>query len=147
MAITGLVVSIAGLSYNILSKQFYSYKEMNSSMASAYLLNNRLGEDFLGSVSLHKNDNELLILRTSGKEIRYIFNENSIIRDEASIRDTFFISAIDIRSSFLIEEREAGLVDELYFRAKVLDEEEIFHYSKQYGADVMLKEKEEQDGH
>lgn len=141
MAITGLVVSIAGISYNILGKQYYIFKENNTIIAAAFSLNNKLAGDFIEAVSITRQGNELVVKKDGRPEVKYLVNSDRIIRTEA-VSDTFFISARNIKSGFINEEKVNGLVDELYFEAKVLGENECFHFKKAYSADALLNIKE-----
>jgi prepilin-type N-terminal cleavage/methylation domain-containing protein len=143
MAITGLVVSIAGLAYNMLGRQFHTYKKESNEIASVFSFDSRLRTDILDAMHITWEENKLLLHRSEKEKLEYRFSGGYILRNDGARTDTFHIIPADIKLLYIGEEQEYGTVDEVYFEAEVLGEHEIFHYIKSYSASDLLNMEEE----
>lgn len=146
MAITGLVISIAGLVYNMLDKQFHSYRGMNEEISSVLAFNNRLVSDFTDASAIEKNEEGILVKRNNKAQVQYTFKEKNVLRIEPDRTDTFHLMPENVEFYFQHEVKEEGLIDELRFEAVILEEREAFHFTKQYGISAELNMEDEEDG-
>jgi prepilin-type N-terminal cleavage/methylation domain-containing protein len=142
MLISGIVISIIYLSYEIIYKQYEGYKKTNKKITQALLVNTLLKTDFLKAHYILNKEKGLLFLDKQQNAIGYQFEEKYILRKANNVQDTFFLKAITIKQEFmnLKQEEPFGLVDNLFFEASILDELEQFHFQKTYGADVLMEE-------
>ncbi len=140
MLISGIVISIIYLCYEIIYKQYLGYKDTNHTISQAVLLNSLLKTDFTQAAYITKSEEGLLFSESGGHTTGYRFNELFVLREVNDVKDTFFIPVREIRIRFQKEEQEApsGLIDELSFDSNILDQQEHFQYHKQYGADVLM---------
>ncbi len=142
MLISGIVISIIYLSYEIIYKQYEEYKKTNQKITQTLLLNTLLKTDFLQSHYILNKEKGLVFIDKENHGIGYQFEELYVLRKVNEVQDTFFIAAKEISIKFQNEKQEVplGLIDELIFDATILDEQEHFHYQKNYGADVLMEE-------
>lgn len=144
MAITGIVVSIAGLAFSLLDKQVSGYRSESALVNSVFALHGRMQRDIMDAASVNKDEQDIIIERRNRTVIKYTFGDKYVLFAANERTDTFFVAAENIKAFFMQEEAE-GLIDELYFEAKVNDQKETFHYTKQYTAGELMN-REEQDG-
>jgi len=148
LIISGIVISIAATCYQIVYKQYKEYKNVNETLSQAALLNMLLNKDFQNFQYVNKTSDGIEFSgfstqQTSNEEQKtvYEFGQQYIIRKYTTIQDTFGVVLANTSLKFQNKEIEnnSTLVDELSFETDVIQENETFHYKKQYGADVLMK--------
>lgn len=143
MAVTGLVISIAGLAYNMLDKQFHAYRKTSEEVALVFQLNNRIITDFANASLIERTGEGLVMQRANKEPVQYLFTGKNVLRIEAGHRDTFHISIEEVTSLFKQEEQVLGTIDELYLDAIVLKDRERLHFTKLYSIDAELNREED----
>lgn len=146
MAVTGIVISIAGLVYNMLGQQFHSYRETNESIAVIFRLNNMLSADFSKAALINRAGEGMEIERNDRGLVEYIFSGKDVLRIEADHTDTFRVSIDEAHFLFKQEEQVLGMIDELYFDVVVFEDRERLHFTKAYGIDAEINSEEESGG-
>jgi prepilin-type N-terminal cleavage/methylation domain-containing protein len=146
MAITGIVISISGLVYNMTGRQFSSYRETSRHISSVFALNSRIAADFNDASSIERDEAGLRIERMKKSPVQYNFTTKAVLRTEVGRTDTLHIKTEHVQFKFRSEPQEKGLVDELSFKAVVMEEQESLHFIRQYGICTELN-KEETHGH
>ena len=150
MIISGIVMSIASLVWNIVFKQYESYKKANENISNTLLLNTLLQNDFQKAQLITKiNETEILFTDKTDHQdqtIIYRFEQNYILRNLNNIPDTFSLTTNNMQIKFQNKKQEMqnGLMDELQFESVILNEREQFHFKKQYGADILMKANEQE---
>jgi prepilin-type N-terminal cleavage/methylation domain-containing protein len=142
MAITGLVVSISGLVYNMLDSQFFSYRKSNEAIVSVFLLDSSLRKDFFEGRSIIAADDRTLII-VKHDVVEYRFNDEAVLRIQAGRTDTFYLSAQNIKMLLDNIEESPGAINELSFETEVMGESEAFHYLKRCGTEMMINKEED----
>lgn len=133
MAITGIVISISGIVYNMLGRQFHSFHEANERISSAFALHSRLSSDFINASLIELNEEGMLVRQANKEPVQYRFTDKAIMRIDQYRTDTFRVGAEEVKFYSREEVKEEGLVDELHFSATVLEQPETFRFIKQYG--------------
>ena len=142
MLVSSIMISITCLSYQIIYKQFNSYKKSIDKIVEAITFDSILKNDFLTSVKILKSSSGIALMNPEGNIISYNLSTQFIIREFKSLRDTFFLSAQNPEIKFKKNKQEFlnEYVDELYFESFFPNEKRKFHYLKQYGSDVLMED-------
>lgn len=140
MLISSIVISISYISYDIIYKQYFSYKENNQSITQTALINSLINRDIFEAEFMQANDKEIVLTYRNKSALYYIFDTPYLIRKTETSKDTFELDIENIHFKFQGEERQMkySLIDEFYFEAPFLEKKEYFRYKKLYGADVLM---------
>ena len=140
MILTAIIVGIVYSAYSIVGNQYSSYKKISVQNSRVALLSMLLSKDFTTAHYIKNGNEELFFYDKEDNIIRYGFDENYITRSGNSITDTFPVNTLNIEMKFLNQEQiiPNGLVDELYFESLIFKKQQLFHFKKQYGADVLM---------
>jgi len=136
MVLTGLVITIGGWGYRVISKQFSSYQTSASQLADANRLSSWLQQDLSESKLAYMED-EKLILQFRNRQIIYEFLTDQVNRISNGNKEMFQLSvSITELSSISVGFQEILTKFELRVnhKKKVLQ----YHYNKTYGADVYI---------
>lgn len=145
LAISGIVISIAGMAFSLTTKQFNDYRITSNTIAKAFSLDARLKTDLFNSVNISRNQSTIDIERSNRPGVTYSFHEQFVLRVEDERVDTFRIALTDISFFFKNEAVDEGTIDELRFNAVVLGDPETFRYYRRYGAERVINELKEED--
>lgn len=140
MILSAIIISFAYSCYSILAKEFLSYKDVKKQINETITLNSILNNDFVNSEFIYYKD-DVLTIEKKGSKQEYSFLENTILRTDGEVTDTFHFSASKINIGYLKESDHSAqiLVNDFSFVAKVLDENESFYFTKNYSAETALK--------
>lgn len=141
MILTAIIVGIVYSAYSIVGNQYYVYKKTGTQNSQVALLSMLLNKDFTSSHFIKYGNDELFFYSKEDNFIHYVFEENYITRNSNSVTDTFPINPLNIQMKFLQELQlvHNSLVDELYFEAVIFNQQQLFHFKKQYAADVLME--------
>lgn len=145
MLISTIVVGISYQAYHIVYQQYMSYRKNNQLINNVFMLHTALQTDFMNAKFVNKKEDAVVMKDKDGNKIIYFFDQNYILRNVNEMQDTFFVSANDMHLKFISEDQKAteGIIDEFYFTSLVAGEEEHFHFSKTYAADVLMEAEKE----
>lgn len=140
IVLSGFVMGMGSAGYLIMSKQFRNYKSINDNVSDAAELFSVLQCDIQQAKEVIKKSGSAIETSLKNRNVKYSFEKKYIVRNTGLVRDTFFVSTLNLETSFKNNKQELseGLIDELSFN--VGDKEQMFqfHSIKQYGADVLL---------
>jgi len=141
MVISGIAISIAGLSYDIINMQMLNYETTSARLLSTIQFNHLLKTDFIQAKKVIKEQGSLKFVSENKNEISYYFDEDNIIRRMAYLADTFQLSVFNVKQQLIneVQKNDGDLVDELSFQLTNLEHTQYFHYYKTYGADVLME--------
>jgi hypothetical protein len=141
MLLSGIVISISFKSFDILSKSYMDFKGSQDTIAQYATLDRLLTLDFMRCREVRKTEDGLDLIFT-GSKIQYTILPDLLLRRQASLTDTFKLVAENISLKFKKNEckTEGHLVDEFLFEDNYRQELETYHYTKQYGADILMRE-------
>ena len=141
MILTSIIVGIVYSAYEVVGKQYNSYKKTNTQNRKVALLNMLLNKDFSTSYFIKYGEDKLLFYDQENKMTSYDFGvEQGITRNSNAVTDTFFIPPLNVEMKFLNQMQQVrnNLVDELYFESIIFGQQQSFHFKKQYAADVLI---------
>ena len=140
MVISSIVISIAFVAYEIIYKQYYSYKNTNDKIRECLTLKTTLNNDFILSEKIIKSAKGLSMIDRMGKILSYNLSKDYIIRELDEVRDTFFLPIENLQIKFQKHDQvENEYIDEFSFEALLFNEKEEFHFFKQYGCDRIME--------
>jgi hypothetical protein len=138
MLMSTLVLGIAYNGYTIFYKQFISFKKSSSKIADISLLDRLIWTDIADCKTVVKNE-QGITCKFAGNEIKYVLEEDFILRKRGTMIDSFFITVEDAEYNFRTNKAYDGqIIDELKFINVIDDQQKVFHYLKTYGADILI---------
>lgn len=145
MLISSIAIGIMYTGYDIVSKQYVTYKKNNEIIAETLYLNALMNNDFGNARDVKRNEDGFELVDYANRLTIYELSEEFIVREVSFSIDTFHIPVQHIAFSMLGNEvlNESTLIDEVSFDITVNKETHSFHYKKQYDA-AFLMEREEQ---
>ena len=140
MILTSIIVGIVYSAYEVVGNQYNSYRKINTQNKQVALLNMLLNKDFTTSHFIKCGEDKLLFYDKENKITSYDFGEQDITRNNNAFTDTFFIPSLNVEMKFLnqMQQVQNNLVDELYFESLIFNQQQAFHFKKQYAADVLI---------
>lgn len=144
MIISSIVLSIASLAYEIIYKQYYTYRKSNDKIIESLTLKTILNNDFILSEKIIKSSKGFIVMDKTGKNVNYILSSGNIIREVSQVMDTFFLSVQHPQFKFQRQQQDENkCIDEFYFESTVLNEKEQFHFFKLYGSNIIMQAEKE----
>lgn len=145
MLVSSIALGLIYSGYELISKQFKSYKTTNEIVAEAVYLNALIGKDFSKARNAKRNGDFVELNDYNNQLTIYEFTEEFIMRKVSFSTDTFYIPIKNLSFSILGTEifSESSSIDEFSFDIKINKEVQVFHYKKQYDA-AFLMEREQQ---
>ena len=139
MIISGAVVTISTLTYEIIQKQYFVFKAHMNKTSTDVLLVTLINKDFMLSDAVQSSE-EGMIIKNQKQNIQYLLLKDKIIR-QANLIDTFKLENVHYFSYFLGKEmKEPGkIIDELKIESGPPDGLKKLHFYKQYGADEIME--------
>jgi hypothetical protein len=135
MLLSLIVVLIAILAFEMISKQFMSYKKNNETIRNFYVLEGLLTNDFEFSKKIEwKDNNKMECYMPDNKMFSYQLNDTLIIRYAENSTDTFFVKLNKIDKVFLVNEN-SKIINELKLQTHLLNEDYLLSFKKNYAAD------------
>lgn len=146
MVVGGIVIGGAFEVYLFSSRQFLKYKASNEEITRIVMLDGILHSDFFNSTSVVRKSDNCMEMKSSDKVIDYRFERNFVLRSFIGVSDTFFLKVSVVQMQFKGKLQLEGerLIDELEIISKEGDEEKVFCFFKEYSADVLMKQLNEQ---
>ena len=140
MLISSISFGIIYSGYEIVSKQYQSYKSSNEIIADALYLNVLMASDFSKARNAQKNDDGFQLIDYENKSTIYELSEEYIVRKVSFSTDTFNVPVKNI--SFLMNNSdvvtEPYWIDEVSFDVNINKQAQTFHYRKQYDAAFLM---------
>jgi hypothetical protein len=135
MTISTLVIIAAFNTLGFFSQLLFSFKSNKDKLYKISLLDRFLSRDFSNCSYASVNGN-IVTCRFKDKSVQYFFEEKYIIRQHI-MPDTF---QLEVRNLDLtpMENLEGDLINELQFNSVFEGESQVFHYRKDYPADVLV---------
>jgi prepilin-type N-terminal cleavage/methylation domain-containing protein len=146
MLISSIALGLIYTGYEIVSKQYKSYKISNEIIAEALYLNAIMNIDFANARDVKRNDEGFELIDYLNRITIYELSEEYIVRKVSFSTDTFHIPVQQITYSMLgseIMDEETILIDEVSFYVTVNKETHPFHYKKQYDAAFLMEREKE----
>jgi len=136
MVISGIVIVTAGLSYSIINKQLNEYSKLSESMLNEIRLDFLISKEMRESRYAEAIDYGIRFVTNHGSFVEYRFSENNVIRITSQIQDTIDVIVLDWDFD---KTSSLGLIKE--FAIQLKNQEGLYsHYSKEYGADLLMDE-------
>lgn len=146
MLISMLVLGIAYQGYMLFFKQFSVFKDSSDKIAEVVLFDRLITGDFNDCKTVVRNEQGVECIFPD-KVIQYHFADAYILRKRIAQTDTFYFNLENITFNFRDEPSHTGLlVDELVFTDKKNERHKTFHYIKLYAADVMVNNRDKENG-
>jgi prepilin-type N-terminal cleavage/methylation domain-containing protein len=139
MVLMALVTGIAFQAYQIVSSQYHSYQQNVYRDNELMLFENTLQRDFSSSAYVKKTETGIQCIRPD-KTVEYTFAGDYVLRT-IDIPDTFHIHAAHDSTSFYAKGNlsQGDFVQKLGFTVNVKEELLPYLFVKEYGADVLMK--------
>lgn len=141
-----IVFQIGYLSFRILSQQFLSFEKKSDVILEASSLQNLLIKDFESSnvvkVLEQNSSNTKIACVFDEYKIVYVFGSDQIKRIQGYRIDSFNLIAthVSLKLMGINKIDQLGLIDEINFSAQLNSEEVIFTGFKQYGAEDLIND-------
>lgn len=141
MLVSVIVIGVCYYAYLIAYRQLGDYKKSSIKVNQIVILNSLLQIDFEKSKLAIKTTDGILFTFDKDKRHEYQMNADYILRTDNSVTDTFKIQASNIQYLFQSRKQEKvdSIIDEFLFEAKLFNNEEQFHFTKQYDAKTMIE--------
>ena len=140
MLISSISFGIIYSGYEMVNKQYRSYKSSNEIIADVLYLNILIGSDFSKAKEAKKNDDGFQLIDYENKYTIYELTEEYIVRKVSFSIDTFKVPVKNI--SYLMENEEVTTepfwIDETLFDVIINNQTQSFHYKKQYDAAFLM---------
>ena len=145
MLISSISIGIIYSGYDIVSKQFRTYKTTNETIAEALYLNSLMNSDFSKARDAKKNRDGFTLLDYENRSTVYEFSEEYIVRKVSFSTDTFHLpiknSSYSISGKDVLE--DLSWIDEVSFDVTINKEVTSFHYKKEYDAAFLIDHEDE----
>lgn len=143
MLITSVTISIAYSSFRIINGQFGQYKTRSHRNYELVLLDKFMMKDFTNASRIVRKS-EGYSCQYPDKNIDYEFEDTYILR-KSNLIDTFKLKIQEPKFYFMNEEEfvPGSLIDKVEFTG-ITEEESLPFIQKEYGADILEKETEEE---
>ncbi|MGZ4055068.1 MAG: prepilin-type N-terminal cleavage/methylation domain-containing protein [Bacteroidia bacterium] len=139
MIVSCIVIGFGYGAYSLIYKQFLSYKKMKEETMEVAQFKSVMSNDIFAADQLCKEDNKI-VLKQEKMNLLYEFDNSFILRKVNGLTDTFKISTSDINPVYTFENRENNeLISSFFFSANVLNEDEVFNFSKEYSAKTLME--------
>lgn len=137
MIISSIVISFGYATYSLIYKQYLSYKTVKAKMMETTQLYSALSSDLFHAQMASFHEHTLLLYNKNKTELKYDFYENDIVRKTGEVVDSFHIAAMNRKEQFLFPDNKQFLT-QLSFEINVLDEPEVFNFTKQYCSETLM---------
>ena len=139
MVISSLVISASYLTYDIVYKQFLTFKKVDSNVLQALTFSNILNNDIATGEFVYKSNNGINVIGFDGNETTYYFGSDHIIRNVAGVIDTFSIPATNVKYG----EMEGGLMgngllDKFEITITINETQNTLSFHKHYAANLRM---------
>lgn len=139
MVISSLVIGASYVTYDIVYKQFLSFKQVDRNVLDALTLRNVLNNDIAAGEFLYKVNNGVRIIGFEKEEYQYTFGSEFIVRNEGATRDTFLVASGEVKYNEVQGLSVGqGLLDKFEMVIIVNDAQNILSFHKQYGANLLM---------
>ncbi len=140
MLISSISFGIIYSGYEIVSKQYRSYKSSNEIIADALYLNVLMASDFSKARDAKKNDDGFQLIDYENRSTIYELSTEYIVRKVSFSIDTFKVPVKNI--SYLMQNSDVNaepyFIDEVSFNVGINKQTQTFHYKKQYDAAFLM---------
>lgn len=137
LLITGIAFSVFRMTYD----QLFSYQKDNSENQKLILLHMMLQNDFQQSEMLICNDNTIKFEKSYGRSCEYTINNESIIRQFDSVKDSFPFLITDLSTLYKKGEKDNGIIDELSFIIELKKIKYPYKFVKSYPSELETNNK------
>ncbi|MBI2968487.1 MAG: prepilin-type N-terminal cleavage/methylation domain-containing protein [Bacteroidetes bacterium] len=138
--LTGMVTAIGYTSFNIIKREFFSFRTNAMALVDISWLNAILQRDILNAREVRRENESVILVFRNMPPVTYRFAHSFILRKSDSATDTFHLSYRNLRMNLFKNEQaiHGGLVDEIM--VDVVSESAVYplHLRKQYGADILM---------
>ncbi|HOU69130.1 MAG TPA: hypothetical protein PKW49_11255 [Paludibacteraceae bacterium] len=135
MLITGIAFSIFRFSYN----QLFMYQKENEVFQDLYVLHFAIQSDIDKAEQMQYQAGDLLLNSFSGEGKKYLFLDHIIVRESASLKDTFFFDTKDISATYDGNAPAQGIVDEFSFSVSMKQRDFPYKFTKKYPSEIVIK--------
>lgn len=143
MAVSGIVITAGYVSYGIISRHYIDFKIYSDQINQLVLLEAVLNNDIHKAATVKRNSfDEISLLFNDSTTIQYEWKDDHMLRRTSTHSDTFSLFIKNIQMNFLGKEQSdaGGMLDELILDTFWNDEEFMFYFTKQYGADKLISQ-------
>ena len=142
LIISSLVISFSYLCYGIVFEQFESYKTTKHEIYEGMQINTLLERDLDNAHIAYYSAPSLTLINENKADLKYHFDKAFIVRNNGEEKDTFNLKVNKTNPIFIMNNNEEPLklLKALSLEIELLDDKETLHYTKRYGAAVLLNE-------
>lgn len=141
MILSGIVVAFAAIAFQLVSKQFMSFKKSGERINELFVFQYQLQMDVRESELILHEASGLKFIFDDSKEATYLIYEENIIRENGNRTDTFFVRNADVESIIVPYSNLPGAEIVNYFSMQFNIEKDtvIAEFNKDYPASTLLK--------
>ncbi len=139
MIISSIVIAFGYSAYNLIYRQYLSYKSVKTKVVETMQLHNTMSNDFNNAEYITFDENKL---KLSGNNtlLMYNFIDSLVIRSVNETSDTFKLttSTLQIKPVFNELTNNDTLINSLQLDVSVFDNKERFTFTKRYTAQTLM---------
>jgi prepilin-type N-terminal cleavage/methylation domain-containing protein len=140
MVVSSIVIGAIYSGFDIVRKQFSVYQDKNGKVAELLFFNSLINKDIINASSVMRTDIELIMINNNDRKITWVMDEQMIVRRDHLSEETFDLPVRNFECRLQSEEvtRENAYIDEILFDIYLKNDQQQFHFKKNYGTDFLL---------
>ncbi|MGE0637866.1 MAG: type II secretion system protein J [Bacteroidia bacterium] len=141
MILSGIVVAFAAVAFQLVSKQFMSFKKSGERINELFVFQHQLQKDVRESELILHEALGLKFIFDDNKQATYLVYEENIIRDNGTRTDTFFVSNAEVESILIPYSNIPGaeIINYISMEFKVDKDTVYAEFNKDYPVATLLK--------
>jgi prepilin-type N-terminal cleavage/methylation domain-containing protein len=140
MIISSIVITFGYLAYQLITKQYLSYKTIKQVLVDASQFHTTFTNDLQNAEIANASESKIFLFYKNTPALEYEFAEKYIIRKREDLTDTFKIVSTHIKQECLFPE-EKSFLQHFSFEVNLLNELEVFNFEKIYSSETLMNYK------
>ncbi|WNM19464.1 hypothetical protein [Flavobacterium capsici] len=139
MVITAIIIGIVFVIFSILSERMLDFKNQNQVISDLNRLTYVINKDLFENEEIVLKNDELLLQSYSGEKVRYLINENYLLRTKNDFKDTFNISNTKIIVDTLENSNKTVVFQRMVFEIFVNEKINKLSFYKKIYSNQLIK--------